>query len=66
MHKHIQALLPVLLLFMILPICQPDAASAEETPQSDGVIVKYKETNDEPINDLIEKVEVPKGKRPTT
>ncbi|MDM5221843.1 S8 family serine peptidase [Peribacillus sp. NJ11] len=61
MHKHIQALLPVLLLFMILPICQPDAASAEETPQSDGVIVKYKETNDEPINDLIEKVEVPKG-----
>lgn len=61
MHKHIQALLPVLLLFMILPICQPDAASAEETPQSDGVIVKYKETNDEPINDLIEKVAVPKG-----
>ncbi|SNS62845.1 Subtilase family protein [Bacillus sp. OK838] len=61
MHKLIQALLPVLLLFMILPICQPDAASAEEIPQSDGVIVKYKETNDEPINDLIEKVEVPKG-----
>ncbi|MDM5452689.1 S8 family peptidase [Peribacillus simplex] len=61
MHKLIQALLPVLLLFMILPICQPDAASGEEIPQSDGVIVKYKETNDEPINDLIEKVEVPKG-----
>lgn len=61
MHKLIQALLPVLLLFMILPIYQPDVASAEETPQSDGVIVKYKETNDEPINELIEKVEVPKG-----
>ncbi|MFE4704815.1 S8 family serine peptidase [Peribacillus simplex] len=61
MHKLIQAILPVLLLFMILPIYQPDAASAEETPQSDGVIVKYKETNDEPINELIEKVEVPKG-----
>ncbi|MFJ7467841.1 S8 family serine peptidase [Peribacillus frigoritolerans] len=61
MHKLIQAILPVLLLFMILPIYQPDAASAEETPQSDGVIVKYKETSDEPINELIEKVEVPKG-----
>ncbi|WHY55238.1 S8 family serine peptidase [Peribacillus simplex] len=61
MHKIIQVLLPVLLLFMILPIYQPDAASAEETPQSDGVIVKYKETEDEPINELIEKVEVPKG-----
>ncbi|MBT2616759.1 MULTISPECIES: S8 family serine peptidase [unclassified Bacillus (in: firmicutes)] len=61
MHKLIQAILPVLLLFMILPIYQPDAASAEETPQSDGVIVKYKEANDEPINELIEKVEVPKG-----
>lgn len=61
MHKLIQAILPVLLLFMILPIYQPDAASAEGTPQSDGVIVKYKETSDEPINELIEKVEVPKG-----
>lgn len=61
MHKLIQAILPVLLLFTILPIYQPDAASAEETPQSDGVIVKYKETSDEPINELIEKVEVPKG-----
>lgn len=61
MHKLIQAILPVLLLFMILPIYQPDAASAEEPPQSDGVIVKYKETSDEPINELIEKVEVPKG-----
>ncbi|MGE7905330.1 S8 family serine peptidase [Peribacillus sp. NPDC094092] len=61
MHKLIQVLLPVLLLFMILPIYQPNAASAEETPQSDGVIVKYKETDDEPINELIEKVEVPKG-----
>lgn len=61
MHKLIQAILPVLLLFMILPIYQQDSASAEETPQSDGVIVKYKETSDEPINELIEKVEVPKG-----
>ncbi|MGW6662141.1 S8 family serine peptidase [Peribacillus sp. NPDC055009] len=61
MHKFIQGILPVLLLFMILPIYQPDFASAEETPQSDGVIVKYKEENDEPINELIEKVEVPKG-----
>lgn len=61
MHKLIHAILPVLLLFMILPIYQPDAASAEETPQSDGVIVKYKETSDEPINELIEKVEVPIG-----
>ncbi|MET1179961.1 S8 family serine peptidase [Peribacillus simplex] len=61
MHKLIQVLPPALLLFMILPIYQPDSASAEEIPQSDGVIVKYKETNDEPINELIEKVEVPKG-----
>ncbi|MCK1981926.1 MULTISPECIES: S8 family serine peptidase [Peribacillus] len=61
MHRLIQAILPVLLLFMILPIYQPHSASAEETPQSDGVIVKYKEENDEPINELIEKVEVPKG-----
>ncbi|MFS0765106.1 S8 family serine peptidase [Peribacillus phoenicis] len=61
MHKLIQAILPVVLLFMILPIYQPDSASAEETPQSDGVIVKYKEENDEPINELIEKVEVSKG-----
>ncbi|CAH0135139.1 Thermophilic serine proteinase [Peribacillus sp. Bi96] len=61
MYKLIGAILPVLLLFMILPIYQPEAVSGEETPQSDGVIVKYKETNGEPINDLIEKVEVPKG-----
>ncbi|MBT2646896.1 S8 family serine peptidase [Bacillus sp. ISL-34] len=61
MNKLIQVILPVLLLFIILPIYEPDAASAEETPQSDGVIVKYKEKNDEPINELIEKVEVPKG-----
>ncbi|MGE7759108.1 S8 family serine peptidase [Peribacillus sp. NPDC097895] len=61
MYKLIGAILPVLLLFMILPNYQPDAVSAEETPQSDGVIVKYKEMNGEPINDLIEKVEVPKG-----
>ncbi|MDQ0882988.1 S8 family serine peptidase [Peribacillus sp. V2I11] len=61
MHKLIQVFMPVLLLFMILPIYQQDSASAEATPQSDGVIVKYKESNDEPINELIEKVKVPKG-----
>ncbi|PJN89253.1 S8 family peptidase [Bacillus sp. mrc49] len=61
MYKFIQAVLPVALLFMFLPHNQQEAAAAEEAPKSDGVIVKYKETDDEPINELIEKVEVPKG-----
>ncbi|WP_340371780.1 S8 family serine peptidase [Peribacillus sp. FSL E2-0218] len=61
MYKFIQAVLPVALLFMFLPHYQQEAAAAEVAPKADGVIVKYKETDDEPINELIEKVEVPKG-----
>ncbi|AOH55881.1 hypothetical protein ABE28_016080 [Peribacillus muralis] len=61
MYKFIQAILPVVLLFMFLPHIQPEIAAAEEAPESDGVLVKYKETDDEPIHELIEKVEVPKG-----
>ncbi|MED3689573.1 S8 family serine peptidase [Peribacillus butanolivorans] len=58
MHKFIQVILPVLFILMILPSYQPEAA---ESPQTDGVLVKYKETNNEPIRDLIETVDVPKG-----
>ncbi|MFD6441420.1 S8 family serine peptidase [Peribacillus sp. NPDC060186] len=58
MHKFIQVILPVLFILMMLPSYQPEAA---ESPQTDGVIVKYKETNNEPIKDLIETVDVPKG-----
>ncbi|WP_285765489.1 S8 family serine peptidase [Peribacillus sp. SI8-4] len=61
MYKFIQAILPVVLLFMFLPHDQPVIAAAEEAPKSDGVIVKYKETDDEPIHELIERVAVPKG-----
>ncbi|MCK1991648.1 S8 family serine peptidase [Peribacillus muralis] len=61
MYKPIQAIVPVVLLLMLLLPYQRDFAFAEEAPQSDGVIVKYKATDDEPINELIEKVEVPKG-----
>ncbi|MBK5442725.1 S8 family peptidase [Peribacillus sp. TH24] len=58
MHKFIQLSLSVILILMILPSYQPEAA---ESPQTDGVLVKYKETNNEPIRDLIETVDVPKG-----
>ncbi|MFE4350577.1 S8 family serine peptidase [Peribacillus butanolivorans] len=58
MHKFIQLSLSVILILMILPTYQPEAA---ESPQTDGVLVKYKETNNEPIRDLIETVDVPKG-----
>ncbi|MGE7764366.1 S8 family serine peptidase [Peribacillus sp. NPDC096540] len=58
MHKFIQLSLSVLLILMFLPSYQPEAA---ESPQTDGVLVKYKETNNEPIRDLIETVDVPKG-----
>ncbi|MFJ7681443.1 S8 family serine peptidase [Peribacillus butanolivorans] len=58
MHKFIQLSLSVILILMILPSYQTEAA---ESPQTDGVLVKYKETNNEPIRDLIETVDVPKG-----
>ncbi|MEK4537584.1 S8 family serine peptidase [Peribacillus sp. FSL K6-1552] len=58
MHKFIQLSLSVILILMILPSYQPEAA---ESPQTDGVLVKYKETNNEPIRNLIETVDVPKG-----
>ncbi|QNU03860.1 S8 family serine peptidase [Peribacillus butanolivorans] len=58
MHKFIQLSLSVIFILMILPSYQTEAA---ESPQTDGVLVKYKETNNEPIKDLIETVDVPKG-----
>ena len=58
MHKFIQLSLSVIFILMILPSYHPEAA---ESPQTDGVLVKYKETNNEPIRDLIETVDVPKG-----
>ena len=61
MQKLFQSILPIVLLLTFLPIQQPEAVFAEETPKADGVIVKYIETNDEPISDLIEEVDIPKG-----
>ncbi|MFB6804740.1 S8 family serine peptidase [Peribacillus butanolivorans] len=58
MQKFIQLSLSVIFILMILPSYQTEAA---ESPQTDGVLVKYKETNNEPIKDLIETVDVPKG-----
>ncbi|MFU2013739.1 S8 family serine peptidase [Peribacillus butanolivorans] len=58
MHKFIQLSLSVIFILMILPSYQTEAA---ESQQTDGVLVKYKETNNEPIRDLIETVDVPKG-----
>ncbi|MGE7779464.1 S8 family serine peptidase [Peribacillus sp. NPDC097264] len=61
MQKLFQSILPIALLLTFLPIQQPEAVFAEEAPNADGVIVKYIETNDEPISELIEAVDIPKG-----
>ncbi|MFJ7847241.1 S8 family serine peptidase [Peribacillus sp. NPDC097206] len=64
MQKLFQSILPIALLLTFLPIQQPEAVFAEETPNADGVIVKYIETNHEPISELIEAVDIPKGQTP--
>lgn len=61
MQKLFQSILLVIILLIFLPIQQPKAVFAEDTPKADGVIVKYIETNDEPISELIETVDIPKG-----
>ena len=61
MQKLFRSIVPILFLVTFLPFQQKATVFAEETPNADGVIVKYIETNDEPISELIETVDIPKG-----
>ncbi|MFJ7747967.1 S8 family serine peptidase [Peribacillus sp. NPDC097295] len=66
MRKLFQSFLPIIFLLPFVPIQQTGTVFAEETPSADGVIVKYIEKNNEPINELIEEVDIPKGETTAT